>query len=153
MIQELRFAQKGIVVDKINKRILVLRYSGAKYQSDKLKNKLGLPGGRIEFGEELDNSLVREVKEETGVDIVPLDPIYMWTWQYTKEDKECQIVAVARVANFLRGDDLINIDPSQEESDISEIFWLDIDKINLDEFVFDEAPAIKRFLDLKDIYL
>ena len=35
------------------------------------KGLWSLPGGRVEFGEHLDEALAREVKEETGIDVTP----------------------------------------------------------------------------------
>ncbi len=36
------------------------------------KTKYNLPGGGVELGEDLEEALVREVKEETGIDVKPV---------------------------------------------------------------------------------
>lgn len=36
------------------------------------------PGGKVDFGEDLNISLKREIKEETGIDINIAEPLYFW---------------------------------------------------------------------------
>lgn len=84
-----RIAQKGVILNKTKDSLLLIKYESNKYQSQKLAGKLGLPGGQMEFGEQPDESFIREIKEETGMLIKPLEPFYIWTWIYQKgsEDK------------------------------------------------------------------
>lgn len=44
-------------------------------KSHKWKNKFVIPGGHIELGEKIEDSLKREIKEETGLDISDIEPI------------------------------------------------------------------------------
>jgi len=37
----------------------------------------GLPGGKIDFGETIKTAIIREIKEEIGVDITLIDPVYI----------------------------------------------------------------------------
>lgn len=37
----------------------------------------GLPGGKIDFGETVKDAIMREIKEELGIDIGLIDPVYM----------------------------------------------------------------------------
>lgn len=46
-------------------------------------NSFDTPGGRLQFGEKVEEGIVREVKEETGLDIKPLGPFNIWT--FTKD--------------------------------------------------------------------
>lgn len=52
----------GVVVN--DGKILLIKKSGGPYDS-----KLDLPGGTIEFNEKPSNALIREFKEEVGIDI------------------------------------------------------------------------------------
>src|SRR3990167_1787520 len=47
-------------------------------------NTYDLPGGRLEFGEKPEEALVREVVEETGLEVQPLGLLNSWT--FTKGD-------------------------------------------------------------------
>lgn len=59
-----------------------------------------IPDGRLEFGEEPKNALVREVKEETGLTIETgsiLD-----TWQFIKDD--CQLIGINYLCKWQAGE-------------------------------------------------
>lgn len=43
MSQKLYFAQKGLVLDYTQTKLLVIYYSESKYTSEKVKGKFGLP--------------------------------------------------------------------------------------------------------------
>lgn len=54
--------------------------------------KWEFPGGRIEFGEEPETAIIREVKEETGLDVTIsrlLPKIYSNTWK--RSESELQV--------------------------------------------------------------
>lgn len=65
---------KGIVV--LNNQILLLKR--VQPSSDGL-GYWELPGGGLEYGETPNQALVRELKEETGLDIIILKPAYTFT--------------------------------------------------------------------------
>ena len=62
-----------IIKDKEDNYLFVKR----KY--DPLKGTLDLPGGFIDFGETAENCAVREVKEETGIDIQEKDLKFLFS--------------------------------------------------------------------------
>ena len=55
----------GVVVHR--KRVLLIRRG-----SEPLKGEWSIPGGLVELGEELADGVRRELKEETGLDVEPL---------------------------------------------------------------------------------
>src|SRR5689334_14421751 len=58
---KLRASVYGVLVE--NDRVLVQRENEVGYS---------LPGGGIKIGERIDHALIREFKEETGLDIKPI---------------------------------------------------------------------------------
>ncbi len=84
-------------------------------------NKLVIPGGHVEYGEKIEDAVVREVKEETNLDITGieflkieeiLDPEF-----YTKKKHLVSITFLARVKE---GSPEVILD----EKEGSEYFWL-----------------------------
>lgn len=52
----------GLIIK--NEQIVLIKKANGPY-----KGKLGLPGGTIEFGETPGQTLIKEIKEEVGIDI------------------------------------------------------------------------------------
>ena len=58
-------ATVGCIIEKEGKILMTLR------NIEPFKNRWCIPGGHIDFGEEPRDAVIREVKEETGLDISP----------------------------------------------------------------------------------
>lgn len=82
-------AAKAVVKNKDGKYLVLMKSS----KDDINPNTYDIPGGRMSFGEKPEETVVREVKEETGLDIKPLKILEVWT--FTKEN--FQLVGI----NFL----------------------------------------------------
>jgi 8-oxo-dGTP diphosphatase len=91
---------------------------------DVTPNSYDIPGGRIEFGEELEDSLIREVREETGLNVKPLYPTNAWTFM-TSDD--FQLVGITFLAQYVSGEILLSDEHTQFE-------WISAEEIKERDF-------------------
>lgn len=88
-MSEFGVATKAIVFNtKLNKYLVLLKSE----IEDINPNTYDMPGGRINFGEKLEEAVAREVKEETGLDIIAQQVFNAWT--FVKEDKDFQLTGI-----------------------------------------------------------
>lgn len=88
----LRVAAKAVII-RADGKVLIVR-EGTTYADGSQIGLYGLPGGRLDVGESFEAGLAREAKEETGLKIKPLYPLYVGEWRPTIKDVPHQIVAV-----------------------------------------------------------
>ena len=139
------FAQKGVILDSTGTKILVSRYLDSKYLPGKLNGRDCLPGGKLEFGQEPDESFIEEVFQETGVTITPLLPFHTWTWTYEKGETDQQIVAVARFGLHKEGE--IQAPTREKETTLDTARWVPLSELDISSFVEDEQPVLRAFLE------
>jgi len=72
-------------------KILILRESN-KYQDGANTGRYDIPGGRVEPGQRFDESLLREIKEETGLKVKINKPFFVNEWRPVVRDEPWQIV-------------------------------------------------------------
>jgi len=95
-------AVKGVILK--DDRILVIKRSE---REDCFANLWDIPGGKIEFGERLDDALKREIKEETSLDVDVLIPVAAWSFFRNRETYVVGITFLCRpVTNRLRSDEI-----------------------------------------------
>lgn len=88
----LRVAAKGLIVNHKG-HVLILREAGT-YKDGTNIGRYHLPGGRLEVGEAFNDGLMREVKEETGLEVEPLKPLFVGEWRPVIRDIPHQIIAL-----------------------------------------------------------
>ena len=101
-----------------------------------LDGKWELPGGKIEFGETPDQTVVREIREEIGIEINPLRLLpYLHTnvWEY--EHAVQQVVLAGYECELKEG-----IEPTPS----ADVRWFDIDAIDFSTTL----PGTKEFIEL-----
>jgi len=82
-------ATKAFIVH--NGKILILRES-SKYEDGANSSKYDVVGGRLKPGQRFDESLLREICEETGMTVKIGDPFYVGEWRPVVKGQQWQIV-------------------------------------------------------------
>jgi 8-oxo-dGTP diphosphatase len=101
-----------------------------------LDGKWELPGGKIEFGETPDRALIREIREEIGVEIKPLRLLpHLQTnvWEY--EHAVHQVVLAGYECELKKGSELVVGE---------EVRWFDVDAIDFAKTL----PGTREFVEL-----
>jgi 8-oxo-dGTP pyrophosphatase MutT (NUDIX family) len=148
-MQKFFFAQKAFIVNK--GAVLLVRKSA---DDPNQAGKWEVPGGRMDFGEDVDPHLSREVREEVGLDVEPGPPFYLWQWQLSRQSKEgepleIQIVAVARVCR--PKSTVISTENRVEEDYLDEVEWVPFERILTYDLIENMYPVVDAFLQLPDI--
>ena len=86
----LQVAAKAVIVDGAG-RLLLVRESRKSTNSQ--SGLYGIVGGRLEPGESFFDALAREVKEETGLVVTPIKPIFLGEWRPNVLGVQYHIVA------------------------------------------------------------
>ncbi len=110
-------------------------------------DKWTMPGGTMNFGESLTDCAIREVKEETGLDIGIVDVVGVYTdpnilIEYSDEEvrQEFTVVYLGKTSDCSQ----VVIDDESKESQ-----WVELDQIRMFEF----APSqLFRIQDLEELY-
>ncbi|HAV11813.1 MAG TPA: DNA mismatch repair protein MutT [Candidatus Moranbacteria bacterium] len=96
MENRITVAAKAIV--RKGEKFLVLRRS----DTDSYKpGEADIPGGKIEFGEKVEEGLHREVMEESNLEIDIVRPLR--TWSFLREENH-QLVGITYLAEYKRGE-------------------------------------------------
>lgn len=111
----------GALIINDQKKILFVK-------SHKWKNnKLTVPGGHIELGESASHAIVREVKEETGLDVLPLRLLMIQEAIYSNEfHKRRHFLFLDFVCKALSSE--VRLD----NNELQDYVWLDVDEIDED---------------------
>lgn len=122
------------MIDKI--ALIYLKDKKILSTLSKGKDKYYLPGGKRELNENDAETLIREIKEELTVDIIPNTITYYGTFKAQAHGK-AEGITVKMSCYKAEFEGLL-----KEDSEISEIVWLtynDIDKISpVDKLIFED---------------
>ncbi|MBI2662908.1 NUDIX domain-containing protein [Candidatus Woesearchaeota archaeon] len=82
-------ATKAFIIYK--DKVLILKES-SKYKDGSNIGKYDVVGGRVNPGERFDESLLREIKEETGLDVKIGKPFFVGEWRPIVNGEQWQII-------------------------------------------------------------
>lgn len=117
----------GLIVR--NDKIVLIKKVGGPYGG-----KLDLPGGTIEWGETPEQTLIRELKEEVGVDVTKyelfdVDSVLL-EWIHKGEVEFCQHIGIFYKILDYSNDLLENIEISCSNDDSKGAEYFDINSLN-----------------------
>jgi 8-oxo-dGTP diphosphatase len=138
----LRVAAKAVIIDEQG-RALILREANT-YEEGTNIGKWGVPGGRIEPDEPFYDGLMREVREETGLEIKVVEPIYVGEWWPEIKGVKNHIVAM-----FMLCETTSRLEVRLSK-DHDRFAWIASDELS-DYFIVEPEPEVleKAFEDLK----
>ncbi len=131
-----------------DKKQVLLQKRSANKRFD--PNKWGLCAGHVDACEKLDDAMIREIKEEIGLDVSKKDLHPYKERTISIRDKNSHIMYYYYVKTNKKEDEFII-----QEDELSEVKWFDIDKVlemidNKDNIVFSEKRKV-LFEGLRDI--
>ena len=97
-------AAHALVVNK-DGRILITKRSS---KIDYMPLKWDIPGGTVEVGETVEEALLRELLEETHLNVIPIRPVYVYSNLSQIPSK--QTVQIIYSCKYLGGDIVLNPD-------------------------------------------
>lgn len=97
--------------------------------------KWDLPGGKLEFGETLEDSLIREIKEETKINVKLIKPIC--TCSSLNDDNTKQYITIVYECEFINGE--VNLDFEHDQYK-----WLKLDEIDYKDTLYYAVNAVEK---------
>lgn len=96
--------------------------------NDFLPNVYDFPGGTVEFGEKCEEALIREIKEETSLEVEILKPVFVTTIVQRNERHQFWIIYECK---YISGE--VKLNPEEH----SEYKWVDKEEAKkLDNIIF-----------------
>jgi len=121
----------GLVVK--NGRVLL----GKRRSKVKEWCKWEIPGGAVEFGEDVKDTIKRELMEEFGIKVKPkklVNLIYKNVWKL--KDRQIHVILIGYVC------DLIDGEPKPCDEDVEKIGWFTLEEVE----TLDCLPGTKEFV-------
>ena len=103
------------------------------------KGYWALPSGRVDLGETVEQTIVREVKEETGLDIAIVRKIGEYHEQGVQDGEEYNYYPACFLVKRLSGE------IKKQESEIEEIKLFSLDQVPV-SLAFEHAQMIKDYI-------
>ena len=108
----------------------------ARRAFDPYKGYWDIPGGFLEEGEHPLDGLRRELREETGLDVEPLEFLGVWMDRYGGDSTADATLNLYWTARVVAGE-------AQAADDVSELAWFEPAELpEPDELAFDNVPQV-----------
>ena len=126
----------AIIVHK--EKVLVVRRANPPLQGD-----WSIPGGLVETGETTREAVVREIHEETGLTVEPVELIEVFERILRDRDSRVQyhFVAIDYLCRIVSGE-------SRAGSDVSQIRWARLDELQILGISSETRHVIQKALDV-----
>ena len=108
-----------------------------KRKNAPFKDHLALPGGFVNQGEQVETAALREVSEETSLEIEPVD--ILGVYSDPKRDPRRHILTVVFIGIILKG-------VPNPKDDSSEIQWIQLDDIQKKDLAFDHNQILSDYI-------
>ena len=135
-------AASAIVVDEAGRVLLHRRQDN---------NRWALPGGKMELGESVSGCAIREVQEETGLDVEPVaivgiysDPKHVFAYDDGEVRQEFSICLECRVisGSLAASDESYEVE-FHAPSDIERLDMVDSIRLRVTDYLAGQGPAIR----------
>ena len=135
-------AVDGIII--INNKLLVI-----KRNSTPFKGMFALPGGKVKDKELLREAVIREIKEETGLDVRPI--AMLGVYDSPNRDPRHRVISIVYLCGLTKTINEKDIKFNKKE--ISEVKFIPIRDIIDDKFplAFDHSKMIKSYYALSSL--
>ena len=132
-----KVAAAGFIRNKTGKILIVKRA-----EHDTYPGQWEFPGGGVEFGEEPYKGLKREIKEEVGLDVQIICPVYVGTFSSRHSKIPTQYVDIVFFCK-IDGEETVTLSHEHQE-----YRWINFDEIDTIEKITDKVSiALKVIKD------
>ena len=131
------FKRPGVAVDCIiekSGKILLQKRSFVH------RGKWALPGGKVEYGEMVEDTVKREVKEETNLDVSPID--ILGSYSHPDRDPRMHVVSIVFVCDYVKGE----LKKNYESINLK---WFNPKELKKGDMAFDHWKIINDYLKWK----
>jgi mutator protein MutT len=126
-------AAMALIVNEENQLLVTKR------KKDPFKGSLDLPGGFAEPGEGIEQSLIREIKEELNLDVTALEYLCSFPNTYPYKSVVYPVTDMAFICDVKTFDNIKACD------DVEEFYFLDLDRLDKNLFGLASPKKILEF--------